>query len=174
MSAVASAKADNWRSPQAWCTPVLETEPNVQHARLTALPHSMPFKKLFKSSKAQDDGFAQSEREAIVDLLHYCMYADRHIAISEDEMIEKVARTMNWDPNISYEYYEGKSTGAARKALASKESRSEFMKSLHERLKDKTSRSFALKVADDLMKVDGEKKQEEFDALSELKRALRA
>jgi len=134
----------------------------------------MPFKKLFQSSKSPSDGFSQTEREAIVDLLHFCMYADRHIAISEDDMIEKVARTMSWDATISYEYYEGKSTGAARAAIENKDARSEFLKSLHDRLKDKESRAFALKVADDLMKVDGEKKQAEFDALSELKRALRA
>jgi hypothetical protein len=134
----------------------------------------MPFKKLFKRSDTQNDGFTQTEREAIVDLLHFCMYADKHIAISEDDMIEKVARTMNWDPKISYEYYEGKSTGTARAALADEDARSKFMKDLHDRLKSKESRSFALKVADDLMKVDGEKKQVEFDVLLELKRALRA
>ena len=89
-------------------------------------------------------------------------------------MIEKVARTMSWDPKISYEYYEGRSTGAARAALADKDSRSKFLKGVHDRLKSRESRSFALKVADDLMKVDGDKKQVEFDVLSELKRVLRA
>lgn len=132
----------------------------------------MPFKKLFQPSEVQKDGFTQSEREAIVDVLHYCMFADRHIAIAEDTMIETVARTLNWDPKISYEYYEGKSTGAVRRALADKEFRATFMTSLRERLVSKTSRQFALNVADDLTKVDGLKTQAEFDALSTLKRAL--
>lgn len=132
----------------------------------------MPFKKLFRSAEKSEDGFTQTEREAVVDVLHYCMYADRHIAVAEDQMIETVARTLNWDPNISYEYYEGKSTGAVRRALAEKEFRAEFMKSIRERLKKLEHRKFVLSIADDLMQSDGTKKAAEFTALSELKRAL--
>ena len=132
----------------------------------------MPFKKLFHPAQQQNDGFTQSEREAIVDILHYCMYADRHIARSEDDMIETVARTLNWDPAISYEYYEGKSTGAVRRALAEKEFRDEFMKGIRSRLQKPEHRSFALSLANDLMLTDGLKKQEEFLALQSLKKAL--
>jgi uncharacterized tellurite resistance protein B-like protein len=132
----------------------------------------MPFKSLFLPAEKQEDGFAQSEREAIVDVLHYCMYADRHIAASEDQMIETLARTLNWDPKISYEYYEAKSTGAVRRALDDKESRAEFMKDLRERLKKPEHRTLALRVADDLMQSDGQKGPAEFMALSELKKAL--
>ena len=132
----------------------------------------MPFQKMFRHAEKQAVGFTQSEREAVVDILHYCMYADRHIARAEDQMIETVARTLNWDPSISYEYYEGKSTGAVRRALAEKELRADFMKSLRARLSKPEHRKFALSIADDLMKVDGVKPQEEFIALLELKKAL--
>jgi hypothetical protein len=132
----------------------------------------MSLRKLFHPSESQEDGFTQSEREAIVDVLHYCMYADRHVAIAEDTMIETVARTLDWDPKISYEYYEGVSTGVVRKALADQESRKAFILSLQQRLKSNDSRSFALRVANDLMKVDGEKTSEEFDMLAELRRSL--
>ena len=132
----------------------------------------MPFKKLFHPSPKQDDGFTQAEREAVVDVLHYCMYADKHIARSEAKMIETVARTLNWDPAISFEYYEGKSTGAVRRALAEKEFREDFMASIRARLGKPEHRSFVLKLANDLMLTDGLKKQEEFVALQSLKKAL--
>lgn len=131
----------------------------------------MSFKKLFRPAEIPEDGFTQSEREAIVDVLHYCMYADHHIAIAEDRMIEATARALNWDPRISYDYYEGKSTGAVRRALAEKEYSELFFKSLKTRLK-KESQALALELASDLMKVDGVKKQEELMALVTLKKAL--
>lgn len=133
----------------------------------------MPFKKLFHSAPQPDDGFTQAEREAVVDVLHYCMYADRHVARSEDEMIERVARTLHWDPAISYEYYEGKSTGAVRTALAGDVSREAFLQDLRRRLPKTEHRAFVLKLASELIAADGTQPQEVV-ALQALKDALQA
>lgn len=132
----------------------------------------MTFKKLFRHDVKPTDGLTQPEREAIVDILNYCMFADKLIALSEDAMVESVAGTLNWDPKISFEYYEGKSIGAVRRAIGEKAYRAEFMESLRTRLVKPENRKLALSLADDLTKVDGTKTPEEFQALAQLKAVL--
>jgi uncharacterized tellurite resistance protein B-like protein len=132
----------------------------------------MPFKKLFRSSEKAGDGLNQAAREAIVDVLHLCMYADRHIAVREDEFIETAARTLDWDAKISYEYYEGKSTGAVRAALADTESRAAFFESLKQRLPGQSERVLAYKLAQDLVKSDGKETPGEGSVLREIKSVL--
>src|SRR5258706_16118822 len=128
----------------------------------------MPFKNLFRSSEKPTDGLAQSAREAIVDVLHYVMYADKHISVREDEFIEETARSFSWDPKISYEYYEGKSTGAVTRALSDAAAKDAFFESLKSRLPHKADRDLALQLADDLAKSDG-KEQEESAAIAKLR-----
>jgi uncharacterized tellurite resistance protein B-like protein len=132
----------------------------------------MPFKNFFRSTPKSSDGLNQAAREAIVDVLHYCMYADRHIAVREDEFIEAAARTLDWDPNISYEYYEGKSTGAVSGALANPESKVAFFESIKQRLPGAKERSLVLKLAEDLVLSDGRKDQSEATVIGELKHLL--
>jgi hypothetical protein len=135
-------------------------------------PPVMPFKNLFRSTPQNTDGLTQPAREAIVDVLHYCMYADRHIAAREDEFIETAARTLDWDPKISYEYYEGKSSGEVRAALADKRAKEAFFESLKQRLPGKQERSLALKLATDLSGSDGQTTQAEARAVDELRAVL--
>jgi hypothetical protein len=132
----------------------------------------MPFKKLFRSPEKSPDGLTQNAREAIVDVLHFCMYADKHIAIREDEFIEKAARTLNWDANISYDYYEGKSIGAVSRALADKDACEHFFDSLKNRLTGKPERDLALRLAEGLAKSDDKTVQSEVNALIQLRSVL--
>ena len=86
----------------------------------------MAFKKLFTPTAKPQDGMTQAAREAIVDLLHFGVYVDSHIALAEDAMVEATARTLNWDPNISFDYYEGKSIGEVRRVRNDDGEREEF------------------------------------------------
>lgn len=131
----------------------------------------MPFKKLFHSSPKTNDGLTQEAREAIVDILHYTMYADKLISIKEDVFIESTARTLDWDPKISYESYEGKSTGAVARARDNDAARDAFFGSLKTRLPRKEDRELALALADDLAVSDG-KKKEETVVIAKLRTAL--
>lgn len=133
----------------------------------------MPFKNLFRSAEKSSDGLTQAAREAIVDLLHYCMYADKHIAVREDEFIEATARTFDWDPRISYEYYEAKSTGAVTRALSDASVRAQFLESLKARLPGARERDLALALASDLTKSDGTQAAAEAKVLGELRALLR-
>jgi len=132
----------------------------------------MSFKNLFRSSERSIDGLTQEAREAIVDVLHFCMYADKHIAAREDEFIETAARSLDWDARISYDYYEGKSVGAVRTALADKDARELLFTSLKIRLSAKAARELALRLAGDLVKSDGQTVHAETEAIAQLRRAL--
>ncbi|MEO5958202.1 MAG: hypothetical protein ABIR80_03735 [Opitutaceae bacterium] len=131
----------------------------------------MPFKKFFHPSEKSEDGLTQSAREAIVDVLHYVMYADKHISAREDQFIEEAARKLNWDPKISYEYYEGKSTGAVSRALSTNAAGESFLESLKMRLPRKADRNLALSLAEELSRTDG-KNAEETTSIAKLKSAF--
>lgn len=130
-------------------------------------------KKLFvKSGNAKSDGLQQGQREAIVDLLHYCMYADNLVALKEDQFVNQVAATLSWDPNISFESYEGGSIGNARKAKELPAYREEFLKSISERLRTKETRQLAFGLVKDLFNADANLSEKETQQLPALRQAL--
>ena len=55
-------------------------------------------RKLFHKTEAPNDGLTQPQREAIVDLLNYCMYADNLVMLAEDRLIADTVAKFNWDP----------------------------------------------------------------------------
>ena len=135
------------------------------------MPHSV--KKLFvKSGNPQSDGLQQAQREAIVDLLHYCMYTDNLVALKEDSFINNVAATLSWDPNISFETYEGGSIGNARRAKESTAYRSEFLRSVSDRLGNQTTKELAFDLVKDLYSADANLSDKETQSLPILRKAL--
>ena len=137
------------------------------------MPHSL--KKAFGPTSAQpQDGLAQSQREAIVDLLHYCMFADNFVSLSEDKFVNTVAATLSWDKNISFESYEGGSIGKARKAKESAAYREDFFKDVVQRLATKDARQLALKLCRDLYHADAKLAETESQQLAALVRLLQA
>lgn len=115
----------------------------------------MAFKKLFTPTAQPQDGMTQAAREAIVDLLHFGVYVDSHIALAEDAMVEATARTLNWDPNISFDYYEGKSIGEVRRVRKDEKEREEFFQTVRDRLPNPADRKLALKLVEQLFAADG-------------------
>jgi uncharacterized tellurite resistance protein B-like protein len=131
----------------------------------------MTFKRLFRFTHKPEDGLTQPEREAIVDVLHYCMYADKHVATAEDEFIETSTRRLDWDQNVSYEYYEGESTAKARTALADPVPRVEFLAEIDRRLSNQ-AKLIALQLAERLINADGVRHEDEIAAITALRDTL--
>ncbi len=115
----------------------------------------MAFKKLFTPTAQPSDGLTQAAREAIVDLLHFGVFVDKHIALAEDKMVEATARSLNWDPKISFDYYEGKSIGEVRRVGHDEKERAEFFDSIRVRLSKAEDRKLAFKLLQQLYAVDG-------------------
>src|SRR5690348_4547571 len=100
--------------------------------------HFMPslIKKLFQKSEApKDDGLTQPQREAIVDLLNYCTYADNSVMLAEDRLIADTVAKFNWDPKaVPFDQFDARSVGNARNARESQVYRAKFLASIKERL----------------------------------------
>ena len=92
-------------------------------------------KKLFRKSEAPNDGLTQPQREAIVDLLNYCMYADNLVMLAEDRLIADTVAKFNWDPKaVRFDQFDARSVGNARNARESQVYRAKFLGSIRDRL----------------------------------------
>jgi len=110
---------------------------------------------LFRKSESPKTQLPQSEREAIVDLLHFCLYADSHIALKEGEFIADVIDVIGWETQSSFGSYEARSIASARAAKESPPTRQGFLAFAAERLKSAEARALALKLCQQLFAIDG-------------------
>jgi hypothetical protein len=125
-----------------------------------------------QSGDGKNDGLSQTQREAIVDLLHYSMYADNLVALKEDQFINSVATTLSWDKDISFETYEGTSIGRARKAKEQSAYREEFLQSVATRLGATPVRQLAFDLVKQLFAADANLCERESQQLPTLRKAL--
>src|SRR5512147_1291483 len=104
------------------------------------------------SNKSKDSGpkFTQEEREAIVDLLHLCIYADAHISGKESDVVSKVVDHIGWDTKLSFSGYEPRSIASARAARSDPTMLKEFLARAGARLTTKEARRFAVSKCMDL------------------------
>lgn len=101
------------------------------------------------------DGLEQEQREAIVDLLNYSMFADDNLTLSEDKFIADTEGKMTWAPHIDFDIYEEQSIGFVRRAKDDVSYRSEFFESVKNRLGDEATKNKALALSTQLLSVDG-------------------
>jgi hypothetical protein len=120
----------------------------------------MPFNLFNKNKGKQKDGLTQPQREAITDLLHFCLYADNKIALTEEKVIEDVVATFDWDPNIAFETFEARSIAGARQAKESPETQASFLAYANERLATDAVRKRALDACQRLLSADGSVEKE--------------
>ena len=130
-------------------------------------------KKLFhKSDAAPKDGLTQPQREAIVDLLNYCMYADNLVFLAEDRLITDTVAKFNWDPKVPFDQFDARSVSNARNASESQVYRDQFLASIKDRLDTAAVKAQALDLCQELFLADGAQSYEEDDALQNLKELL--
>ena len=129
-------------------------------------------KKLFHKSEAPKDGLTQAQREAIVDLLNYCMYADDRVFLAEDRLITDTVKKFNWDPKIPFDQFDARSIGNARNARESQVYRDQFLVSIRDRLGTAAVKGRALELCQELFIADGARSDEEDAVLQNLRRLL--
>jgi hypothetical protein len=100
------------------------------------------------------------------------MYADNFIALSESQFIAAKVDSLNWDPKISFEYYQNKSIGAVRAALADSKTKEKFFESVNQRLATVQMRNKAFELCQKLFAVDGSKTAGEFASQGEVRKGL--
>ena len=96
-------------------------------------------RKLFHKSEAPKDGLTQPQREAIVDLLNYCMYTDNLIFLAEDRLIADTVAKFNWDTKVSFDHFDVRSINNARNARENQGYRDRFLASIKDRLLNRMS-----------------------------------
>ena len=136
--------------------------------------HFMPslIRKLFHTSEAPNDGLTQPQREAIVDLLNYCMYADNLVFLAEDRLIADMVAKFNWDPNVPFDQFDARSVGNARNATENQGYRDRFLAWIRDRLDTPAVKGQALDLCQELFVADGARSDEEDAVLQNLRELL--
>jgi len=129
-------------------------------------------RKLFRKSEAPNDGLIQPQREAIVDLLNYCMYADNLVFLAEDRLIADTVAKFNWDSKVPFDQFDARSIGNARNARESQVYRDKFLGSIKDRLETAAVKGKALDLCQELFLADGARSDEEDVVLQNLKQLL--
>jgi hypothetical protein len=129
-------------------------------------------RKLFHKSEAPNDGLTQPQREAIVDLLNYCMYADNLVFLAEDRVITDTAAKFNWDSKVPFDQFEVRSVSNARNARESQVYRDQFLASIKDRLDTASVKGKALDLCQELFLADGARSDEEDAVLQNLRTLL--
>lgn len=131
-------------------------------------------RQLFGDSTSDPDPSAQTQREALLDLLVWTMYVDHHLALTEREKIEQDAESMPWAGNISLGDFLDSAIVRARDVLAGKRTGDEYLKDISERLGDQKTRQQSFRACEELVSVDGRLTEEEARHLKTIQKTLLA
>ena len=126
---------------------------------------------LFDSNEREPD-LQPAEREAIIDLLHLCTYADARIALKEDDVVSQALLVLGWDQSTSWREYEPKSIERARDARASERALDAFLRDAAQRLQSPRARRCALEFCSRLFAADGLVAESERALLERIKAVL--
>jgi hypothetical protein len=129
-------------------------------------------RKLFHKTEAPNDGLTQPQREAIVDLLNYCTYADNLVFLAENRLIADTVAKFNWDPKVPFDQFDARSVSNARNASESQVYRDQFLASIKDRLDTAAVKGQALDLCQELFIADGAVADEEDAVLQNLKDLL--
>jgi hypothetical protein len=129
-------------------------------------------KKLFGKPETPKDCLTQPQREAIVDLLNYCMYADNLVMLAEDRLIADTVAKFNWDSSVPFDQFDVRSVNSARNARESQVFRDKFLTSIGDRLSTDAVKARALDLCQQLFLADGAQSEEEDEVLQNLRELL--
>ena len=129
-------------------------------------------RKLFHKSEAPKDDLTQPQREAIVDLLNYCMYADNLVMLAEDRVITDTVAKFSWDPKVPFDQFDVRSIDNARNATENQGYRDRFLASIRDRLGSAAVKEQAFNLCQELFLADGARSEEEDAVLQNLRKLL--
>ena len=104
---------------------------------------------------------AQAQREAMVDLLLWSMYADRRIALPENDHLDQLPESLPWDAVTPFSVYVGAALARVRDVLSDPVLADRFLDDIYERLGTGDMRRRAHEASVHLAQVDGQVAEEE-------------
>ncbi|MDX2110841.1 MAG: hypothetical protein SFY80_11425 [Verrucomicrobiota bacterium] len=126
--------------------------------------------KLFGGAKG--DGFNQRQREALVDLLILCQYADNVLRLSEEELIKSKLQELKWDSAKPLDYYMNEAVARVRDARASAEAQMDFISYISSRLETNAVRQRALSIMGSVFRADRQRTEREIALQKQIQSAL--
>ena len=130
------------------------------------------FARLFNRTPQSPDGLTQPQREAMVDVLFFCMYADNSLALKEEEILEKTVGQFSWAPAVSYDSYAARSIAKARSVKETPSQRAEFFADVAARLATPEVKQRTLALCREIFTADGDFSGPEQELFKELQRVL--
>ena len=118
-------------------------------------------KRVFGKNAPSKKEWEQRQREAIIDLVLFGMYADHLLSLAENQFLEDEVDELDWEAPISCVAYLSTAIHRVRDIEGSAEKRTAFLQSIRERLGDETGRQGALLVLEDLFASDGKAREEQ-------------
>lgn len=118
------------------------------------------------------DGLAQSEREALVDLLNFCRLADERLTTAEECFGLLQEARFGWEGATSLTAYAAESLARAEQAISTAETRAGFLHSIATRLTTTELRSQAVSLSKKMFDADGRFVAAEHTAFREIKTAF--
>ncbi len=115
---------------------------------------------------------SQVEREAVIDLLYLCEYADRVISLQEGSVVNQARVRMGWEG--PFRDFEGESIERAREAASDPERMRAYLLRTVARLSSPYARRLALDYCDRLLSSDGVAAKGESALWPQLRAALLA
>ncbi|MDB6092929.1 MAG: hypothetical protein JWM32_491 [Verrucomicrobia bacterium] len=131
------------------------------------------FHRLSNVEGAGRDGLIQAQREAIVDLLFFCMAADRKAAFRADTLISRTVDKFSWDPKLPYKSFADRALANGRAAAVTPEARAYFLANVAQRLKTAEAKERALALCRGLLPAEGTVPPLATDVLAEIEQHLR-
>ncbi|HUG12371.1 MAG TPA: hypothetical protein VMM36_15245 [Opitutaceae bacterium] len=130
------------------------------------------FSRLFSPVASPTDGLSQTQRGAIVDLLHFCMCADQELTPAESNAIAGEVAAFDWDPAVDFDSFAARSLEKARAAMATAATRESALASISDQLASTETKTQALALCQELFQADGEFAPAERAVFVEIKRAF--
>ena len=127
--------------------------------------------KIFRDDPAQAQR-DQAQREALIDLLVWTMFVDRHVAAVEEAQIRKEAAGLPWEGARSLERFIDASVRRARDVLGSQDAEAAYLDDICDRLADATARKEALVACETLIGIDGDRAASELAHLERVAKRL--
>lgn len=98
----------------------------------------------------------QPQREALIDLLLLTMYADRKIAVTENEQIDQVPEELSWDSVTPFPLYVNTALARIRDGLSDPQVVEALLDDIYERLGSEAMRRRAYDACNELAGADGQ------------------
>jgi hypothetical protein len=114
----------------------------------------------------------QEQREALLDLLVWTMFVDRHIAAPEQAQIEREARGLPWEGYNPVELFLDASVRRIRDALGSASAEEAYLCDIATRLGDGEARQRAFRAAQEMAGIDGNLAEKELEFLERVRASL--